>query len=147
MQVAYAPAPRPDQYELNENFLRWRGPTAMVKEFHDAFDAPDPATPQFPDAATFELRKRLIEEEYQEFLDAVAEGDLANAFKELADLIYVVAGTGAAFGGDLDAVFLAVHESNMSKLGEDGKPVKREDGKILKGPKYKAPNIAEVLGL
>jgi predicted HAD superfamily Cof-like phosphohydrolase len=119
----------------------------MVREWHEKFGSIDPTEPTLMTPEKYELRKRLIEEEYEEFRESYERGDLVNAFKELADLIYVVAGTGAAMGGDLDAVFDAVQESNMSKLGRDGKPVRREDGKILKGPDYKEPDVKRALGL
>src|SRR6056300_1010291 len=63
----------------------------------------------------------------------------------LTDLLVVIYGAGHAFGIDLDQCFLEVHRSNMSKLGEDGKPIYREDGKVLKGPNYSPPNIAQFL--
>ena len=63
----------------------------------------------------------------------------------LTDLLYVVYGAGHAFGIDLDECFSEVHESNMSKLGEDGKPIYREDGKVMKGPHYFPPELKEIL--
>lgn len=123
------------------------GPWAKVKQFHQFYGQPTSTEPHLLDEERLEFRKKLIQEEYEEFLEAVEDGDLVNAFKELADLIYVVEGTAVEMGGDLDAVFNEVHESNMSKLGADGKPVYREDGKVLKGPDYFEPDIATVLGL
>lgn len=118
---------------------------SKVKQFHETFGSPVGDKPQFLSEGRMMLRKALIEEEYEEFLGAVEHGDLINAFKELADLIYVVAGTAVEMGGDLDAVLNEVHKSNMSKLDEDGKPIFREDGKVLKGPNYIEPDVQGVL--
>lgn len=90
----------------------------------------------------------LITEEYKEALDEIIhfleEGigyDKKQAAKELADLLYVTYDTAIYLGIDIDRVFDEVHKSNMSKLGKDGKPVYREDGKVLKGPNYTPPNL------
>lgn len=140
--------------EEHENFERRlvddmladiRTPFEKVKEFHVVYGQPVGDYPQFLTPERLELRKRLIREEYREFLDAVAEGDLTNAFKELADLVYVVTGIAVEMGGDLDAVFAEVHKSNMSKLGENGQPIYRDDGKVLKGPGYFEANVDAVL--
>jgi predicted HAD superfamily Cof-like phosphohydrolase len=122
-----------------------RDPYYKVREFHETYGQPVAYEPQFLSEARMELRKKLIEEEYQEFLDAVEEGDLMNAFKELADLIYVVEGTAVEMGGNLSRVFSEVHRSNMSKLDADGEPIYREDGKVLKGPNYFEPDIESVV--
>lgn len=89
------------------------------------------------------MRWRLIEEEYYE-LDA--EGEPDRILKEMADLVYVVYGYAATFGWDLDEAVRRVHASNMSKLGPDGKPIYREDGKVLKGPNYKVPSLSDLVG-
>lgn len=116
-----------------------------VREFHYTYGQPVGTSPQFLDEDRFELRKRLIQEEFDEFLEAIEEGDLTNAFKELADLVYVVQGTAVEMGGRLDKVFDEVHASNMSKLDENGEPIYREDGKVLKSHLYRAPDIDRVL--
>lgn len=118
-----------------------------VREFHETYGQPVGKNPQFLSEDRMALRKRLIEEEYAEFLEAVEEGDLANAGKELADLIYVVQGTAVEMGINLDWVMKEVHNSNMSKLDENGKPIYREDGKVLKGKNYFEPNVKAVLGI
>lgn len=118
-----------------------------VREFHQTYGQPVGDRPGFLDNERMSLRKKLIEEEYDEFLEAVEDGDLVNAFKELADLIYVVNGVAVEMGGNLDDVFEEVHRSNMSKLGSDGKPIYRQDGKVLKGPNYTEADIKSVLGL
>lgn len=86
-----------------------------------------------------EFRLSLIDEEYGELVEALQWGDLRFIAKEAADLVYVVVGTCVAFGIPFDEVFDAVHRSNMSKLDDDGKPYLREDGKVMKGPNYRAP--------
>ena len=92
-----------------------------------------------------ELRYELIREELEELREGLDKNDTIEVADALTDLLYVVYGAGHAFGIDLDKCFEEVHNSNMSKLGEDGKPIYREDGKILKGPNYWKPNLKEVL--
>ena len=91
------------------------------------------------------LRVELIEEELQELRKALEDNDVIEVADALTDLLYVVYGSGHAFGIDLDQCFEEVHSSNMSKLGEDGQPIFREDGKVLKGPNYFKPMLQEVL--
>ena len=96
-------------------------------------------------------QKNLITEEFKEFLEA--EGMLfrknnmfrADCLKELADLVYVCYQYAANMGWDLDEALHRVHESNMSKLDEDGKPIYRDDGKVLKGPNYAPPNLDDLV--
>ena len=88
------------------------------------------------------LRLVLIKEEYAEVLTAKEPEDM---LKELADLVIVVYGYAATFGWDLDEALRRVHASNMSKLGPDGKPIYREDGKVLKGPNYEAPDLKDLV--
>ncbi len=93
----------------------------------------------------------LIVEEFKEFLDAerqVIPGLLRNeeeALKELADLVYVCYQYATNMGWDLDEAMYRVHLSNMSKLGPDGKPIYREDGKVLKGPNYQPPTLTDIV--
>jgi len=97
------------------------------------------------------FQKNLIVEEFKEFLEA--EGMLFRnnlsypeaALKELADLVYVCFQYAENMGWDLDEALHRVHESNMSKLDKDGKPIRREDGKILKGPNYRPPNLIDLI--
>lgn len=116
-----------------------------VQEFHEAMGARRNVWP--PDRTLAALREDLIYEEHAEFADEIAPAvygtapaDKRKLAKELADILYVVYGTADAFGIDIDRVFEEVHRSNMSKL-VDGKPLKREDGKVLKGPNYTPPNL------
>lgn len=88
------------------------------------------------------LRFNLLREEYEEVLDANTPAKL---LKELADTAYVVYGFAATFGWDLDEAFRRVHASNMSKLGPDGKPIYREDGKVLKGENYQEPDLTDLV--
>jgi len=88
------------------------------------------------------LRTVLIKEEYAEVLEATEADEI---LKELADLVYVVYGFAATFGWDLDEAVRRVHASNMSKLGDDGQPIYREDGKVLKGPNYEPPNLEDLV--
>ena len=120
-----------------------------VRAFHRAFFHPldkELEVDSISGHALAELRNRLIQEEVDEVQVELFNGSKQELAKELADLLYVVYGTAATYGIPIDEVFNRVHESNMSKLGEDGKPVYRNDGKVLKGPNYKEPSM-EGLGL
>jgi len=118
-----------------------------VKAFMLMFGQEVVKKPEWPDAKTMELRIDLIEEELQELKDGILLGDgtLVDVADALTDLLYVVYGAGHSFGINLDKCFEEVHNSNMSKLGNDGKPIYREDGKILKGENFREPNLKEVL--
>ncbi len=119
---------------------------AQVAQFHDTFGLPLRSSPT---AAVgndeVALRLALIEEEVGELRDAAAAGDLTAIADALADIVYIAYGSAHVYGIDLDAVLDEVHASNMTKLGADGRPVRRSDGKILKGPGYRAPDVAAVL--
>ena len=91
------------------------------------------------------LRIKLIEEEVKEFKEAILKKDLKEAADALTDILYVTYGAGHAFGINLDDCFDEVQKSNMSKLGEDGKPIYNQDGKVMKGPKYFKPNLEKFL--
>lgn len=113
----------------------------MVRAFHLAFRLPAPERPAWPDAATRELRIRLIEEEAAEFADAVRREDMAAVADALADLLYVTLGAAETWGIDLHPIFAAVHEANMAKLGGGY----REDGKVLKPEGWRPPDVAALL--
>ena len=100
---------------------------------------------ELPDKQTQKLRVRLIQEELTELIQALAVNDEVEVADALTDILYVTYGAGHAFGVDLDACFKEVQESNMSKLGEDGKPVYRADGKVQKGPNYWKPDLSKIL--
>ena len=117
-------------------------PQEAVAEFHRIFSmTPDPDRPTLREERVRELRASLIEEETIEVVEALREGNLAHIAKELADLIYVTYGTALEYGIDLDACVHEVHRSNLSKLGPDGRPIRREDGKALKGPDYREADM------
>ena len=92
-----------------------------------------------------QLRYILIKEELEELRIAIEEKDLLEAADALTDILYVTYGAGHAFGIDLDKCFNEVQESNMSKPGEDGKPIYNEMGKVMKGPKYFKPNLSKFI--
>ena len=91
------------------------------------------------------LRISLINEELDEFKEAIKNNDLKEAADALTDILYVTYGAGHAFGINLDKCFDEVQRSNMSKLGEDGKPIYNELGKVMKGPKYFKPDLSKFL--
>ena len=118
-----------------------------VGNFMEAFGQEVLCEPTWPDFNTRELRLELIREEYEELEEAIENKNLIGVADALTDILYVVYGAGHAFGLDLDACFVEVHDSNMSKLGEDGRPVYRDDGKVLKGPNYFEPDLGYLLDL
>ena len=91
------------------------------------------------------LRIDLIEEELEELKDAISKKDLKETIDALTDILYVTYGAGHAFGVNLDKCFEEVQNSNMSKLGEDSKPIYNENGKVMKGPNYFKPNLSQFL--
>ena len=91
------------------------------------------------------LRISLISEELEEFKEAIKNNDLKEAVDALTDILYVAYGAGHAFGINLDKCFNEVQESNMSKLGSDGKPIYHESGKVMKGPNYFKPDLSKFL--
>lgn len=126
-----------------------------VSEFQTAFG--QPVNTKITKEA-LQLRMKLLTEEYHEVLEAVRaiscslerdqppkQADLENLLQELADVQYVLSGFAVTFGLPLGLAFNRVHESNMSKLGEDGKPIYREDGKVLKGPNYHKPTFDDLV--
>ena len=103
------------------------------------------------DLSSRSMQKNLIVEEFKEFLQADADmvlmhpQDRQACLKELADLIYVCAQYAENMDWDIEQALRRVHNSNMSKLGEDGKPIYREDGKVLKGPNYQPPDLSDLV--
>ncbi len=122
--------------------------TDAVHEFHTAFGL---GINNQPIAHIGEdrnlLRYKLMREENEEYLEAANNGDLVEVADALGDMLYILAGTIIEHGMQhkIAEVFDEIQRSNMSKLGEDGKPIYREDGKVLKGPNYFKPNIQEIL--
>ena len=99
----------------------------------------------FSDAKTNKLRIDLIKEELEELTEAMQDKNLLEVADALTDILYVTYGAGHAFGIDLDKCFEEVQNSNMSKLGEDGKPIYNESGKVMKGPNYFKPDLSKYL--
>ena len=91
------------------------------------------------------LRIKLIEEELNELKEAISKKDLKEVADALTDILYVTYGAGHAFGINLDTCFEEVQKSNMSKLGDDGKPIYNEHGKVMKGPNYFKPDLNKFL--
>ena len=129
----------------------------LVPEFHEAFDLPRPRALTPPDHELLRLRWRLITEEYKEVVKEFESLLAAKRFpeqhaamlrlaKELADLRYVAEGAAVSLGIDSEAVYREVHRSNMSKLDRNGKPLYREDGKVLKSERYTPADMESVLG-
>ena len=101
--------------------------------------------PSFSTKKINQLRISLIQEELDELKEAMANNDLLEVADALTDLLYVTYGAGHAFGIDLDKCFNEVQNSNMSKLGEDGKPIYNELGKVMKGPNYFKPDLSKFI--
>ena len=99
----------------------------------------------FSDARTNKLRIDLIKEELDELTEAMQDKNLLEVADALTDILYVTYGAGHAFGIDLDKCFEEVQNSNMSKLGKDGKPIYNEAGKVMKGPNYFKPDLSKYL--
>ena len=96
---------------------------------------------EFPNEKIVKLRYELIKEELEELNQAINDKDIKEVADALTDILYVTYGAGTAFGIDLDKCFDEVHQSNMSKLGSDGKPIYNEIGKVMKGPNYFKPDL------
>ncbi len=119
-----------------------------VKEFHNAFGLGVSNTPKaFLGDDKIQLRFKLMEEENGEYLEAAMDNDLVEVADALGDMLYILCGTILEHGMQhkIVEVFEEIQRSNMSKLGADGKPIYREDGKVMKGPNYFKPNIEKIL--
>ena len=121
---------------------------AAVHAFHTAFKLNIQDTPTINISGDRKkLRFELMKEENEEYLEAANNNDLVEVADALGDMLYILCGTIIEHGmqDKIEEVFNEIQRSNMSKLGEDGKPIYREDGKVLKGPNYFKPNIKEIL--
>ena len=121
---------------------------ACVHEFHTVYGAALKDSPDVSDKALNDFRVRLLQEELDELKEALANGDVVETLDALTDLQYVLDGAFLSFGLHpvKHAAFAEVHRSNMSKLGRDGKPILREsDGKVLKGPDFTPPDLAQFI--
>ena len=114
-----------------------------VKTFMETFGQEVKKRPSFSSEKINKLRYDLINEELQEFKNALENKDLLEVADALTDILYVTYGAGHAFGIDLDKCFEEVQNSNMSKLDENGKPIYNESGKVMKGPNYFKPNLSK----
>lgn len=112
-----------------------------VLEFHLKFGCKVGSMPALPDPTTFALRKRLIEEEVTETLNAMEAGDLPGVADGIADAVYVLLGCAVTYGVDLREIWDAVHEANMAKVGG----TRRADGKVMKPPGWVPPDVAGIL--
>ena len=116
-----------------------------VKLFMETFGQEVKSRSEFPSERITKLRHNLIKEELDEFEEAVKNKDLKEVADSLTDILYVTYGAGHAFGINLDECFEEVQKSNMSKLGEDGKPIYNEQGKVMKGSKYFKPDLSKFI--
>lgn len=120
----------------------------FVKEFHESFGIENNHQPTTDiSKQQIQLRHDLMQEENEEYLKAALEGDVTEVADALGDMLYILCGTILKHGmqDKIVEVFEEIQKSNMSKLGPDGKPIYREDGKVLKGPDYFRPNIQKIL--
>ena len=114
-----------------------------VKKFMKTFGQEVKEKAEFPSIEITSLRYELIKEELEEFKTAIEKRDIKEVADALTDILYVTYGAGHAFGINLDKCFQEVQSSNMSKLGDDGKPIYNEKGKVMKGPNYFKPNLTK----
>ena len=114
-----------------------------VKKFMQTFGQEVKTKASFPSEKIVSLRLDLINEELSELKQAVQKNDIKEVADALTDILYVTYGAGHAFGINLDKCFEEVQNSNMSKLGSDGKPIYNEKGKVMKGPDYFKPNLGK----
>ena len=116
----------------------------LVREFHNAFGVPIAEKP-IARIDSHYMRVGLLEEEFSEYKAAVEANDVVEVADALADMLYVLYGTAIEHGIPINAVFAEVHRSNMTKADENGMPYRRNDGKIIKGPRFEPPEIARLL--
>ena len=116
-----------------------------VKDFMSIYGQEIKNNAEFPDKKIIELRLKLIQEELNEFKEAIKNRDIIEVADALTDILYVTYGAGHSFGINLDKCFDEVQKSNMSKLGKDGKPIYNENGKVMKGPDYFKPDLSKFL--
>ena len=116
-----------------------------VGEFMKTFGQDVKNKAEFPSEKIIKLRYDLIKEELNEFEEALKKNDLKEVADALTDILYVTYGAGHAFGINLDKCFKEVQDSNMSKLGQNGKPIYNEQGKVMKGPNYFKPNLEKFI--
>ena len=116
---------------------------AKVKTFMNTYGQDVKEQASFPEDKIVQLRVDLIEEELNELKEAIKNNDIVEVADALTDILYVTYGAGHAFGINLDKCFKEVQNSNMSKLGLDGKPIYNDKGKVMKGPNYFKPDLGK----
>ena len=116
-----------------------------VKKFMETFGQKVMTKASFPEEKIVNLRLDLIREELSELKEAVEKNDIKEVADALTDILYVTYGAGHAFGIDLDKCFEEVQNSNMSKLGKDGRPIYNDSGKVMKGPNFYKPDLSKFL--
>jgi len=116
-----------------------------VKKFMQTFGQEVNGKAEFPNEKIVQLRYELIKEELEELNQAIKDKDIKEVADALTDILYVTYGAGHAFGINLDECFNEVQNSNMSKLGSDGKPIYNENGKVMKGQNYFKPNLSKFI--
>jgi predicted HAD superfamily Cof-like phosphohydrolase len=138
----------PNLLSLKHKIEQMKKQLNHVEKFHDTFGIPNEYTPKATISNDLiDLRFKLMAEENEEYLEAAKNGDMVEVADALGDMMYILCGTILSHGMQhkIEEVFEEIQRSNMSKLGEDGKPIYREDGKVLKGPNYFKPNIAKII--
>ena len=116
-----------------------------VKDFMTTYGQEVKTKSEFPEEQIIKLRIDLIKEELNELTDAIKQRNLVEVADALTDILYVTYGAGHSFGINLDLCFAEVQRSNMSKLGEDDKPIYNEQGKVMKGSNYTKPNLKQFI--
>ena len=116
-----------------------------VKIFMQTFGQEVKNKPEYPNEKIVKLRYDLRDEELKELKEAIEKKSITDVADALTDILYVTYGAGHAFGIDLDKCFTEVQNSNMSKLGKDGKPIYNEQGKVMKGPNFFEPDLGKLL--
>ena len=116
-----------------------------VKKFMQTFGQDTKEKAEFPNEKITNLRVELIEEELQEFKEAITNKDIKEVADALTDILYVTYGAGHSFGINLDRCFEEVQNSNMSKLDDQGQPIYNNNGKVMKGPNYFKPNFDKII--
>jgi predicted HAD superfamily Cof-like phosphohydrolase len=137
-----------DLFNVILNIQMIKNELNAVAQFHEAFGIESADQPTISiTQQTILLRHNLMKEENEEYLEAAQNNDMVEVADALGDMLYILCGTILSHGMQhkITEVFNEIQHSNMSKLGTDGKPIYREDGKVLKGPNYFKPRIAEIL--
>lgn len=135
-------------FKSKQYIIHMKNQIKNVEEFHNSFNIKNNNIPTVNvGEKIFKLRHSLMNEENEEYLDACKKGDLVEIADALGDMMYILCGTILSHGlqHKIEEVFEEIQKSNMSKLGSDGKPIYREDGKVMKGPNYFKPDIKNIL--